>query len=307
MQANNNNSIQSYTIKIEGPVKANRAGAPMIDCWIEGITNKYPYKGLNLTPEQGARIVPGVEEYTCSLAQGSLKKDNTGQPRDPRYLNNYYWDVALFDGIESERVMQQARSGGAQNVAVQPSQAPPAPYTPPAVAQNPVAPTASTGYWTDNLDDRGKSIIRQVAFKEAAAKGGTLKEIARRTDDYELIILGKLNFVEEDVYARDKTDIADSTGSDEDSQGVVSYSRSSNEDVYTYPAPKDPITFDEFSIYVLNAGWTWDNVCKWLDGEPLEWVKGGLGRNLYKALRVCTEGADNSGIIPPENFREKVN
>ena len=148
---------------------------------------------------------------------------------------------------------------------------------------------------------------RQVAFKEAAAKGGTLKEIARRTDDYELIILGKLNFVEEDVYARDKTDIADSTGSDEDSQGVVSYSRSSNEDVYTYPAPKDPITFDEFSIYVLNAGWTWDNVCKWLDGEPLQWVKGGLGRNLYKALRVCKEGADNSGIIPPENFREKVN
>lgn len=70
---------------------------------------------------------------------------------------------------------------------------PSSPQAPPAPPQDPVPPpqpSPSVPNWATNLDDRGRSIIRQVAFKDVQNKDDkSLEEIARLTDAYEAILL----------------------------------------------------------------------------------------------------------------------
>lgn len=65
------------------------------------------------------------------------------------------------------------------------------PQTPVSTPQTPSVPTqAPVQNWTASMDDRGRSIIRQVAFKAAVDTFNTIEEIASSTDIFESIILG---------------------------------------------------------------------------------------------------------------------
>ena len=65
------------------------------------------------------------------------------------------------------------------------------PQTPVSTPQTPSVPTqAPVQHWTTSMDDRSRSIIRQVAFKAAVDTFSTIEDIASSTDIFESIFLG---------------------------------------------------------------------------------------------------------------------
>ena len=97
------------------------------------------------------------------------------------------------DGIERYNNNVQSISGQATpsapvpNNPINPPQPPPQPQT---QAPQPTHLYSLTTSWADNMDDRGRSIIRQVAFKDVPNKDDkSLEEINNLTNAYEAILL----------------------------------------------------------------------------------------------------------------------
>ena len=108
----------------------------------------------------------------------------TGNDGVERYNNN----VKAVSGGTVAPPVQQAPPQAPMPVPQPPPQAPMPPQTPaPPVQQD---SSRQLPNWVATLDDRGRSIIRQVAFKEVPDKDNKpLEEIARLTDAYEVILL----------------------------------------------------------------------------------------------------------------------
>ena len=87
--------------------------------------------------------------------------------------------------------IKDAQTSGSADQPQAPAQHMPVDQTPMPQAQPPQARQASSApAWSLNMDDRGRSIIRQVAFKEIADKDGKSGEqLNDLTDLYESIIL----------------------------------------------------------------------------------------------------------------------
>tara|TARA_Y100001963_G_scaffold19406_1_gene24541 strand:+ start:982 stop:1548 length:567 start_codon:yes stop_codon:yes gene_type:complete len=111
-------------------------------------------------------------------------------------VNSGAWNVVYVmkpwtgsDGVERYNYNVKSLSGvtGQQAPTPQPMAQPqPTPQPTP----QPINLTPSVPTWVTSMDDRGRSIIRQVAFKDVLNKDDkSLEEIARLTDAYEAILL----------------------------------------------------------------------------------------------------------------------
>ena len=115
----------------------------------------------------------GVNSGPWSLTYYERKyPDNTGQ------MQTGY--TVTQANIAATQQAQQAPPQQAQPQQTPPQQTEQTPYTPGPVPN-----------WAVTIDDRGRSIIRQVAFKEIEHKDDkSLETIAELVDEYERIILG---------------------------------------------------------------------------------------------------------------------
>jgi hypothetical protein len=283
--------MEQYVISIKSDGE-NNAGLPLLHAMVPGITNQYPIP-LNLTEDQGEiyfkQKLAGKKEFNVRLVKGQLKPGKSGD-----YKNEFYWEVAMFEGVPNQRVIDNYNSE--LSVAVPASSDVTTPSVPHPVYDLPRKPA---GDWTDNPDDRTMSIIRQVAFKEAAAKGGTFEEIAECTNIFTLIILGK--------YPCNNTGQGLVDTLLQDGANIVGIRDEEPQPIWTYPPIEDRVNVAVFNHYCSKAGWNSDDVTDWLGGELIDWIEQGEGRSTKAALEKCREDAIEQGILmPPEDFRVEV-
>lgn len=294
--------MQAYTIEIRARRK-NKAGLPLIDAMVPGITppNGYPIP-LNLTEDQAAMIEDGKTQYNCHLVRGSLKNGKDGS-----WDTDYYWDVAMFEGVANQRVIDSYHDE--PNVAVSPSEGVTTSHTPTPVPQKPAAPASP--------DERQLYYFRQtginnalpfmIAMVEELIRTGVIK--IEKVEDldgiYDLAIQKGTAFADRIVsyLATGHTGLIDTLIQD----GASITAIRDEESQYTYPPVPDKVTSATFNDYCTRAGWAADDVYEWLGGELIDWIEQGEGRSTKAALEKCREDAIEQGVLlPPENFRVEV-
>tara|TARA_R100000306_G_C4371271_1_gene140108 strand:- start:1083 stop:1976 length:894 start_codon:yes stop_codon:yes gene_type:complete len=283
---------RKVTVKAQ---ETNKAGNPLIRCFVEGITppnGQYPI-ALNLTPEQGEALEPGKTEYEAVLVKGNLRKDRDGNDKSGEYPDHFYYEVAMFEGIVNEQLMNSINKGSAAPVSAQPAQA------------------AATSM--PHSDSQQLLIMRQTSLKCASWQMVPLVkdsesteltfqrtcELAERYLGY--ILTGRTDgmvnaAIEEGAVVADVAD-----------EPEMSVDNLFDDKEYSYPEPPERVTSDAFEEYLKKAGWSWEDAEEWLDGlDPIDWVKQEKGRTLRLALRTCRDAAIERGIYPPEDFRTEL-
>ena len=262
------------TIKVDS-MRLNKQDNWCLQAFVPGITNQYPIP-LNLTTAQGeyVREISEKTEYeNVKIQRGNLKEG-----KDGTYANHYYWDVAIFEGVENEMVAGKPPASGnvaTKTVPVRSDRPLPEPFL--TTVEVPV-------HFSEMLDTTGRSIIRQVAFKAAVERtNGSPENVRDLTDQYERILLNLP--LDDDEYALPK----DKEPKDE-------------EPAFDYPEPPKRVTMDEFNDYCMKAGWGDETIRGWV-GDPMEWLKEDSKRNYRKLLRYCRDQAIEEGLTPPEDFR----
>ena len=265
------------TIKVDS-MRLNKQDNWCLQAFVPGITNQYPIP-LNLTTAQGeyVREISEKTEYeNVKIQRGNLKEG-----KDGTYANHYYWDVAVFEGIENEMVADKPPTSGnvaTKTVPVRTATPRPENWT---KSKEPFLTTVEVPvHFSEMLDTTGRSIIRQVAFKAAVERtNGSPENVRDLTDQYERILL---NLPLDD----DKPDV----GPEDE------------EPIFDYPEPPKRVTMDEFNDYCMKAGWGDETIRGWV-GDPMEWLKKDSKRNYRKLLRYCRDQAIEEGLTPPEDFR----
>ena len=166
--------------------------------WISQIDNQKNYHPFKFS----------ARDQTNQTLWFGLFDVKTGQMIEQGGIGSGPWTITYVvkpwtgnDGVQRYNNNEKAVSGGTVAPPVQqaPPQAPmPVPQAPPQAPMPPQTPappvqkdsSRQLPNWVATLDDRGRSIIRQVAFKEVPDKDNKpLEEIARLTDAYEVILL----------------------------------------------------------------------------------------------------------------------
>lgn len=279
--------MESKTVTVKGR-ETNSAGYPLIRCFVDGITPpnaQFPI-ALNLTKEQGEALEDGKTEYNAVLVQGKLKKDASGNPKSGDYPDHYYYEVASFEGIVNERLMDSVKSG-----------------TMPSAPSTPSKPSGSP----QSNDDRDISIKRQLALKCASWQ---MVPLAKDFESPEIMFQRTCELAER-YLAYVITGKTDGLVQEAVKEGASVVSVDPQEElfptVYQYPEPPQRVNSETFAEYAEKAGWNWEDVETWLDGlDPIDWVKAGDKRTLRLALRTCRDLALEIGLEPPENFRVEV-
>jgi len=260
------------TIKVDS-MRLNKQDNWCLQAFVPGITNQYPIP-LNLTTAQGeyVREISEKTEYeNVKVQRGNLKEG-----KDGTYANHYYWDVAVFEGIENEMVANKPPASGTGTGWIPTGHGNIATKTVPVRTDTPEVPV----HFSEMLDTTGRSIIRQVAFKAAVERtNGSPENVRDLTDQYERILLN----LPLDGYMPDE-ELQD------------------EEPAFDYPEPPKRVTMDEFNDYCMKAGWGDETIRGWV-GDPMEWLKEDGKRNYRKLLRYCRDQAIEEGLTPPEDFR----
>jgi hypothetical protein len=291
--------LQPYTIEIRARRK-NKAGLPLIDAMVPGITppNGYPIP-LNLTEEQAAMIVDGETQYNCHLVRGSLKNGKDGS-----WDTDYYWDVAMFVGVPNQRVIDSYNNEPADKM-IHPvtgqvfstldGAASPAPQKP--APQKPAAPAVSP-------DERQLIYMRQTGLNCAS---NLMASIVKDFENPEMMYQRTVELSERFVgyLATGQSDGLVDTLIQE---GANITGIRDEEPEYTYPPVPDKVTSATFNEYCTRAGWLADDVREWLGGlELVDWIEQGEGRSTKAALQKCREDAIEQGVLlPPEDFRAEA-
>jgi hypothetical protein len=288
--------LQAYTIEIRARRK-NKAGLPLIDAMVPGITppNGYPIP-LNLTEDQAAMIEDGKTQYNCHLVRGSLKNGKDGS-----WDTDYYWDVAMFEGVTNQRVIDSYHNE--PNVAVSPSEGVTTSHTPTPVPQKPAAPAIGP-------DERQLIYMRQTGLNCAS---NLMASIVKDFDGQDIIENPEMMY-QRTVELSERFVGYLATGQSEGlvdtlvQEGAnIAGIRDDEEAQYTYPPVPDKVTSATFNDYCTRAGWAADDVYEWLGGELIDWIEQGEGRSTKAALEKCREDAIEQGVLlPPENFRVEV-
>ena len=142
---------------------------------------------------------PVIEAGTHNVLveRSTLKKqsDNAGGGfHDGTQDWMYRWKIVEWESMLNIDNVGQSSAWGGNQAPVTPIPTPrvqETPQTPVSTPQTPSVPTqAPVQNWAANMDDRSRSIIRQVAFKAAVDTFSTIEDIASSTDTFESIILG---------------------------------------------------------------------------------------------------------------------
>jgi len=261
----------------------NKNGNPLIRCMIPGY-GKYPIP-LNLTPEQGEQLRDGKDDYEAVIVKGPLKEGKSGD-----FPDNFWWNVAMFEGIVDERTMTMSQTQAEQNGATAPpSQSVPTVYG------------AASSSETDNKEmvyrrqtglNCASSLIAPLALDDDDDKFQRVVAMAERFVGY--ISTGKADGLV-DALIQSGAHIVEVEEEEEP------------EPTYIYPALPRRITEEAFNTYVDSAGWVWSDIEQWLDGlDPVDWVKQEKGRTMRLALSACEDAAVEAGLVPPEDFRTQT-
>ena len=158
---------------------------------IASIDNKRQYKPLRVSVTEASGQVrwfsawEGVGKSLEAGGQGS-------GPWTITYTEKPYVSATGNQGVNLN-VRQAVLNGQVAQPQAQPQYQAQAPAyaTGPAWVAEFIPNTGNAPAWSLNMDDRGRSIIRQVAFKEIADKDDkTAEQLIALTDLYESIILG---------------------------------------------------------------------------------------------------------------------
>ena len=158
--------------------------------WIGEIDNSRNYRPFKFS----------VKDQTNQVQWFNTFDFKVGQIIEQGGINSGPWNVNYIikpwvgkDGVERYNYDVRSISGGTAPASQAPVPQAPVPQVP--MPQTPLPPVQQDSSqqlpnWVATLDDRGRSIIRQVAFKEVPDKDNKpLEEIARLTDAYEVILL----------------------------------------------------------------------------------------------------------------------
>ena len=300
------NNLEQYVITIKAE-RENNAGLPLIDAMVPGITNQYPIP-LNLTEEQGRMLqtqkVNGKNQFNATLVRGKLKPG-----KDGNFPNEFYYDVAMLEGVPNQRVIDSYNNEPI--VAVPPSDEPTRSYTPTPAPQKPAAPASP--------DERQLYYFRQTGINNALPFMIAMVEELIRTGVIKIEKVEDLDGIY-DLAIQKGTAFADrivsylATGRSEGlvdtliQDGANITAIRDEEPPYTYPPVPDKVTSATFNDYCTRAGWMADDVREWLGGlELIDWIEQGEGRSTKTALQKCREDAIEQGVLlPPENFRVEV-
>tara|TARA_R100000781_G_scaffold31857_1_gene23298 strand:- start:311 stop:940 length:630 start_codon:yes stop_codon:yes gene_type:complete len=192
---NRMNDVQQVTLKVESIQGVNAdTGNTQIRAFAPPVTNNYAMT-LFLTPEQAEHFDPkfskGQKDFAATLLKGNLKKDKDGS-----YPDHYWWNVAVFDGSENDFYMQKLDDHQIAEIeeTIDPKTQ--------EVFDEVFTTESQKPKWPEELDAKGQSIVRQVAFKGAIDAGNASGEfvglrngelaqtINEMTDVFEQIILG---------------------------------------------------------------------------------------------------------------------
>jgi len=262
----------------------NKNGNPLIRCTIPGY-GKYPIP-LNLTPEQGEQLRDGKDDYEAVLVKGELKEGKSGD-----FPDNFWWNVAMFEGIVDERTMTMSQTQAEQNGSPpSPSQSVPTVY---GAASSPSseADNKEMVYRRQTGLNCASSLIAPLALDDDDDKFQRVVAMAERFVGY--ISTGKADGL---------VDALIQSGAH-----IVEVVEEEPEPTYVYPEPPKRITEEAFNTYVDRAGWAWSDIEQWLDGlDPVDWVKQEKGRSMRLALSACQDAAVEAGLVPPEDFRTQT-
>ena len=226
--------MESVRVTVESR-STNSKQNPLIRCMIPGY-GRYPIP-LNLTPEQGERLAEGKNDYDAILVRGALKDGKSGD-----FPDHFWWNVAMFEGIVDERTMAQAQAQPEQNGAT---------------VASPTVPSATSPGEQEVRIMRGGAIkVAGPQITRILGEDATVDEVFAATCQLTERYIGYLVSGRYDGMV-DATIQTGATLVDVESEP---------EPTYVYPEPPKRVTEDAFNVYVDSAGWSWDDVERWLDG-----------------------------------------
>jgi hypothetical protein len=264
------------TVKVTVESRAiNSRQLPLIRCMIPGY-GQYSIP-LNLTKEQGAMLEEGRTEYEAVLVKGRLKDG-----KDGAYPDNFWWNVAMFEGVADEVAMSRAKNNPEPEVST------------PVYANTPV------------YTDTPVSTFSSVNTKTTEIRWGVCLKIAGPQVS---VLMPKASVPDTYIATIDLATLYMSTYSEESLLNVMDLPEVEPEvePKYGYPKPPSRINSKVFEQYVESAGWSWDDIAKWLGGlDPVDWIAQEEGRTMRDALKICRDQAVEADLEPPADFREEI-
>ena len=267
--------------------------------------SNYPFP-IHLNVDQ-AEHLKGTGEYKALLVQGKLKNGKDGS-----WQSDYWYNVAMFEGISDPRNMPKKEFPPVQPEPQYVEEVKP----PTEVEVGSDLPNSDDFSWKvrqlsylADMSPKDKLIVRQVLAKEASlhAVGDTVEEILI---SFDLLLKGMTDVFYGTYQSSPLVEQASKEGAKivdirPKEQLFEPEESSLDEIVWYYKKPeKDIKSYAEFVLYVKNCGWILEDVVKWL-GMEVEAYVSQTGKGYMSAAKLCKDKAIDQGLEPPFDFRQE--